>query len=182
MPKFANPRPSRLLIVGCGYLGLRLGRQALDHNWSVSGTTRNRQELLQKRGIEPVTFDWNDSRALNLLGETIRSNSINKIVIAVSHDRNSPHGRFASQVDGLSRLLVKLRQISEMDDSEIPQLVYISTTGVYHQTGGVWVDETSPTHPVREGGRAHLHAEAKLPTHLPPSNWPGKSIPRTRSV
>lgn len=171
MSKFANPRPSRLLIVGCGYLGLRLGRQALDRNWSVAGTTRNRQELLGKHGIEPVTFDWNDSRDLNALGETIRSNSIDKIVVAVSHDRNSPHGRFASQVDGLSRLLLKIRQISETDGSEIPQLVYISTTGVYHQTGGVWVDETSPTHPTRQGGRAHLHAEAKLRTHLPPSNW-----------
>lgn len=171
MPQIANPRPSRLLIVGCGYLGLRLGRQALDQKWLVAGTTRNRQKSLQRHEIEPVIFDWNDSRDLKSLGETIRSNSINKIVIAVSHDRNSPHGRFASQVDGLSRLLVKIRQTSETNGSEIPQLVYISTTGVYHQTGGVWVDETSPTHPTREGGRAHLHAEAKLRTHLPPSNW-----------
>jgi nucleoside-diphosphate-sugar epimerase len=41
-------------------------------------------------------------------------------------------------------------------------ICYISTTGVYHQTGGVWVDETSPTRPDREGGKSHLWAEGLL--------------------
>ena len=48
---------------------------------------------------------------------------------------------------------------------------YISTTGVYHQCNGCWVDETSPTRPRREGGRVHLWAEELLRRHRSGSPW-----------
>jgi nucleoside-diphosphate-sugar epimerase len=50
-------------------------------------------------------------------------------------------------------------------------LCYISTTGVYHQTDGSWVDEDSPTEPRREGGKVHLMAEQLLRQLRPDSPW-----------
>lgn len=156
-----------LLIVGCGYLGMRVGRQAIESGCQVAGTTRGRFDELRAVGLTPVQFDWNDSRDLEKLGRTLIFHEINAVVIAVSHDRNSRHDRFASQVDGLARLLKMISSVSRVAGTPFPSTVYISTTGVYHQTGGIWVDEASPTHPTREGGRAHLQAEAKFRYLLP---------------
>ncbi|MFG0267815.1 MAG: SDR family oxidoreductase [Rhodopirellula sp. JB055] len=143
-----------LLIVGCGYLGLRVGRMAHQAGWQVAATTRSRFETLSAEGFTPVAFDWNDSRTLKNLPETTH------VLIAVAYDRHSRVDRFTSQVDGLARLTRHLDHGRSPQQS--PDVCYISTTGVYHQSGGLWVDETSPTHPSRAGGRAHLAAEAKL--------------------
>ncbi|WDQ15801.1 SDR family oxidoreductase [Rhodopirellula sp. P2] len=143
-----------LLIVGCGYLGLRVGRLAQQLGWHVAATTRTRFETLAAEGFTPIAFDWNDSRTLQHLPAATH------VLIAVAYDRNSRVERFASQVDGLARLVRHLDQGRSPDQS--PDVCYISTTGVYHQSGGMWVDETSPTQPSREGGKAHLAAEAQL--------------------
>jgi nucleoside-diphosphate-sugar epimerase len=42
------------------------------------------------------------------------------------------------------------------------RIIYVSSTGVYGQNDGRWVDEQSPCQPVREGGRACLAAEQAL--------------------
>ncbi|MCC9640762.1 SDR family oxidoreductase [Rhodopirellula sp. JC740] len=144
---------SNLLIIGCGYLGIRVGRQALQRGWTVSATTRSRFDSLSHEGFTPVAFDWNDSRTFANLP------TADNVLIAVAYDRNSRVERFTSQVDGLARLV---RHLDQQATDEPARVTYISTTGVYHQTDGRWVDETSPTHPKREGGRAHLAAEAKL--------------------
>jgi nucleoside-diphosphate-sugar epimerase len=44
-------------------------------------------------------------------------------------------------------------------------VIYISSTGVYGQKDGEWVDEESPCAPEREGGRACLAAEQLLLAH-----------------
>ena len=44
----------------------------------------------------------------------------------------------------------------------VRSFIYISSTGVYAQTDGEWVDEDSATEPTRDGGRACLAAEKLL--------------------
>jgi len=149
-----HPMSNSLLIVGCGYLGRRVGRLAQRAGWQIHATTRSRFETLAAEGFHPIAFDWNDSRTFDRLPTTTH------VLIAVAYDRHSRVDRYASQVDGLARLIRHLDNGRPTDQSA--DVCYISTTGVYHQTGGVWVDETSPTHPTREGGKAHLAAEAKL--------------------
>ena len=46
-----------------------------------------------------------------------------------------------------------------------PLLLYISSTGVYGDADGEWVDETTPCRPAREGGKACLAAEQVLAEH-----------------
>ncbi len=139
-----------VLIVGCGYLGLRVALASKAGKNRIWVTTRNRAraQKLARLGLHPLIVDWTDRRTLASLPET------NRILIAVSYDRNSRHSRYQSQVGGLRNLLGAI--------SDRANLCYISTTGVYHQLDGRWVDETSPTLPTREGGRVHLQAEELL--------------------
>jgi len=150
-----------LLIVGCGYLGKRVAAAAKRAGWQVLGSSRQPAEKQHdpSRPYTPIQIDWNDSRTLQPLP------AIDAVVVAVSYDRKSHVDREESQVGGLRRLLQALSERSAQPAGR-PDVVYISTTGVYHQCGGRWVDETSPTRPKREGGKAHLRAEAVLRQQL----------------
>jgi len=61
-------------------------------------------------------------------------------------------------VDGLRCLLGHLGNVSH----RVRRLVVTSSTGVYHQNDGSWVDENSPTHPTRETARRILDGESLL--------------------
>jgi nucleoside-diphosphate-sugar epimerase len=152
---------SSTLIVGCGYLGKRVAA-ALKTRFPdsrVYATTRSpgRASELAKSGIEPVLADWTDRRTLSRLPRCAR------VLVAVSYDSRSGKTREESQVGGLRNLLDFVPH-----DADI---CYISTTGVYHQTDGSWVDESSPARPRAEGGLAHLRAESLLHSHRPDGKW-----------
>ena len=147
------------MIFGCGYLGRRVARLAIRDGTTVWATTRQsgKQRELASEGIQPIVADWTDRRTLMDLP------AVKHVVICVSYDRKSCHNRFESQVGGLRNLLHAI--------SPEAKICYISTTGVYHQQDGLWVDEASPTRPVRDGGRAHLMAESLLNQMRPQSPW-----------
>jgi len=167
------------MIFGCGYLGRRIARMAIRDGNTVWATTRQSQKQREfaSEGIQPIVADWTDRRTLTALPV------VKHVVICVSYDRRSSHNRYESQVGGLRNLLQAI--------SPETKICYISTTGVYHQQGGSWVDEASPTRPIREGGRAHLMAESLLNQMRPKSPWtilrlsgiygPGR-IPRAADV
>ena len=167
------------MILGCGYLGRRIARMAIRDGNTVWATTRQSQKQREfaSEGIQPIVADWTDRRTLTALPV------VKHVVICVSYDRRSSHNRYESQVGGLRNLLQAI--------SPATKICYISTTGVYHQQGGSWVDEASPTRPSREGGRARLMAESLLNQMRPKSPWtilrlsgiygPGR-IPRAADV
>lgn len=142
--------PPQLLVFGCGYLGIQVARQSVSAGQVVWATTRRgeRAEQLASMGLRPLVADWDDARTL------ARLPPVDQVLVAVSYDRSSERSRRESQVGGLGRLLDAL--------PGQPQICYISTTGVYHQSNGEWVDEHSPSRPRREGGQVHLEAENLL--------------------
>ena len=154
---------SDVLVIGCGYLGSKVahlaGKGGADHQTNrVFTTTRSSEKAAYFESLSwiPVLLDWTDQRSVSSLKRQLGSDTqCNlRVLISVSYDRRSDRSRYESQVGGLSNLLAVLP-----DDARI---CYISTTGVYHQTDGVWVDETSPTRPDREGGKVHLAAESLI--------------------
>ena len=54
-----------------------------------------------------------------------------------------------------------LRHVLEASAASVTRFVYASSTGVYGQTDGEWVDETSPTCPQHESGQVCLEAEER---------------------
>jgi nucleoside-diphosphate-sugar epimerase len=151
--------PGPILVVGCGYLGWRVALRAESTGRRVWATTRRRTKArrIAEAGLEPLLIDWTDRRTLSRLPE------VDRVLVAVSYDRQSGAGRDEAIVGGFRNLLASL--------SPDVDVCYISTTGVYHQTDGRWVDETSPARPAREGGRAHLRAEQLLHRLRPQSPW-----------
>ncbi|MEM9646495.1 MAG: SDR family oxidoreductase, partial [Planctomycetota bacterium] len=179
-PKSTPPRSAvDTLVFGCGYVGLRVARNAAAEGRVVATTTRDpsKAEQLAAWGLRPVIADWHRPRGLDRLPVADR------VLVAVSHDRRSGVSRYDSQVLGLRRLLDHL--------PNRPNVVYVSTTGVYHQSDGSWVDECSPARPRREGGKAHLRGERLIRSLGSEKPWtvlrlagiygPGR-VPRIASV
>ena len=155
----SNCDGKRILIFGCGYLGKEIGRHLVKHGKEVWGTTRRRENFAKIRdnGINPILSDWNDPRTLQEL------DPYTHIVISVSRGRDTKKSHWDSLVLGLQNLLPRLARAKHF--------VYISSTGVYHQKDGGWVDENSPAFPTRPSARAHLAAENLLRRHCTTQSW-----------
>ena len=160
---------NRTLIVGYGYLGQRVASLAKKDGDAVYATSRNPQKLksIAQNGLEPIQCDWTDR--VSLERSIAKLDDIDRVLIAVAYDRKSGIDRETAIVGGLGNLIDALQMRPNADEKT--RLCYISTTGVYHQTGGVWVDETSPTSPTRDGGKAHLRAEELLRRKLGQSSY-----------
>jgi nucleoside-diphosphate-sugar epimerase len=83
---------------------------------------------------------------------------VDRVLYAIGYDRRSDRAIQEVYAVGLQAVLDAL-------PSGFEKLLYISSTGVYSQTGDDWVDEQSPCEPVREGGKAALAAERVLQDH-----------------
>src|SRR5262249_40213841 len=84
---------------------------------------------------------------------------VNTVVHAIGLDRNSGQSMRDVYLQGLANVL---------DALPAPEhFLYISSSSVYGQTDGGWVDESSPTEPVEESGKIVLEAERLLRARLP---------------
>ena len=146
----------RRLVVGCGYLGERVARVWRDQGDDVYATTRgDRADALSRVGLRPLRVDVTDERPLGALPV------VDTLVFAVGrsrHPRRSAATMFDIHVAGLHAVLDALR-------GPPGRVIDVSTTGVYAQDAGEWVDETSPAEPVSEGGTACLAGERLLFAH-----------------
>lgn len=100
-------------------------------------------------GIEPVVADIMDPQTLKKLPKA------DTVLFAVGYDRGGGHSIRQLYVAGLQNVLQHL-------SPDVRRFIYVSSTGVYGQSGDVWVDERSPCEPAREGGRACWEAEQRL--------------------
>jgi nucleoside-diphosphate-sugar epimerase len=136
------------LIVGCGYLGRRVGTMLRERGERVFGTTRSAAgaDQLAALGIEPIVADVLDPGSLEAMPDTER------IFSCVGFDRSAGVAMRAVYVEGLSNVLERSRG----------RFVYASSTGVYGQDDGAWVDEEAATEPRHESGRIACEAEDRL--------------------
>lgn len=150
------------LIIGCGYLGIQVARIWIRQGDHVFALTRDKNlfrehfssQLDQK--IELLQGDIVDPSTLPELPDA------NTLLFSVGMDRRRYHDVREVYVEGLKNILSRLK-------NEIGHFIYISSTGVYGQSADATaefqpagVDEQSPTHPTREGGKACLAAEDLL--------------------
>ena len=141
----------RVLIVGCGYVGLPLGSALAGLGHEVHGLRRgtNTHAAMKEAGIIPHAVDITQREQLdNLPGP------FDWIINTVSSGRdgaNAYHGIF----------VVGTQNLIDWFTSSPPQkYLFTSSTGVYGQTDGSWVDEDSPTEPSGDTGQILLEAES----------------------
>ena len=148
-------RPSRL-IIGCGYLGRRAARRWVAQGDRVFALTRSESNAAELRelGVTPILGDVLDPSSLRSLPST------DTLLYAVGLDRNSGRSQREVYVDGLRSVLAEL-------PASRPRIIYISSTSVYGQSAGEWVDEESECKPASPGGKVCLEAEELLRREAP---------------
>lgn len=131
-----------ILIVGCGDIGLRIGLRHLALGDRVTGVLRRSEqaEALSASGITPL-----------LAG--LDSDWVAPAADAIYWCAPPP----AQGCDDL-RLATALRALPPPSLG----LLYISTTGVYGDCQGRWIDEAEPLKPQSERGQRRLAAELHL--------------------
>jgi nucleoside-diphosphate-sugar epimerase len=135
------------LIIGCGYLGRVVARRWVAAGHRVAALTRSRTDELRELGVEPILGDVTDAASLRLP-------PADTVLYAVGLDRSAGKGMREVYDGGLANVL---------DALPAPRrFIYVSSTSVYSQTDGSWVDESSATEPVEESGRVILECEQLL--------------------
>jgi nucleoside-diphosphate-sugar epimerase len=149
----AESTPGPLLIFGCGYVGLRVALQERQTGRTVYALTRRRAEWLAQQGILPLSGDV-------LVPESLPPFPAEATVLyAVGYDRFCGRSMREVYLHGLEHVLERL---------PVPRrFVYLSSTSVYGQCDGSWVDEDSPAEPSDESGRVVRDAELLLRHRLP---------------
>ncbi|MBV8392649.1 MAG: SDR family oxidoreductase [Alphaproteobacteria bacterium] len=129
----------RLFVFGLGYSGLEIARLARTRGWSVAGTCTSpeKAEALRAEGIETVVFDGSSALPASVLDGA--SHVLCTIAPGSTGDPALRHCRAALQ--------------------EARWLGYLSTTGVYGDHGGGWVDEETPPTPTQPRSIERLNTE-----------------------
>lgn len=144
-----------LLSYGHGYCASALARRLLAEGWTILGTTRSRDKAagLAREGVQPIL--WSDHAAL----DAALDSATHLLVSAGPEADGDP-------VLGLWH--ARIAQVAPRLD----WVGYLSTTGVYGDHGGGWVDETTPLAPSTRRGHLRVQAEADwaaipgLPLHV----------------
>ncbi len=142
---------TRVLIAGCGYVGSALGERLVMDSQDVWGVRRKAGPL--PLGVRAFPADLCMPGSLQDLPGDLDY----VFYMAAPAGSADPLYR-AAYVDGLRTLLAVLDQ-----QKQAPQRVFfVSSTAVYAQRDGDWVDETSPTEPTYFSGVRLLEAEKVL--------------------
>jgi nucleoside-diphosphate-sugar epimerase len=139
----------QVLIAGCGDVGNALATRLLADGCDVWGVRRRIDALAT--GIHPWRIDLTDPSSFG--GPPV---AFDYLFYTASADRRDEDHYRAVYVDGLSDLLRTLRDA----DCNLRRVLFTSSTAVYAQSEGQWVDEDSVTAPSQFNGRVLLEAEA----------------------
>lgn len=135
---------ANILIAGCGKLGLQLGQTLSQADHKVTGIRRSQIH---------APFPLLQLDLSTAIDKAALPQQIDYVVYSVTPSERSDDGYKQAYVDCLNNLLVALKEKS------VKRFFYISSTAVYHQDDGSWVDERSPTNPTAFNGVRVLEGE-----------------------
>ncbi len=140
---------TRTVIVGCGYVGCALAAELVEAGHEVTGVRRSSLATVRATGADAVACDVTDPDRLDALPDA------DWVVFAASSGGRGADSARSVYVEGLSNVR---REYASRDDPP-DRLVYTSSTGVYGDHDGDWVDETTPVDPQTEKTRVLATAE-----------------------
>jgi nucleoside-diphosphate-sugar epimerase len=146
-PHAARPR---LLIVGCGDIGLRVAR-LLRGRWRVLALTSSASRVvsLREAGVVPLVGNLDEAASLRRLAGL--ADVVLHLAPPPSHGSTDP--RTAALLQALARR------------GGATRLVYASTSGVYGDCAGERFDETRAVAPATERARRRVDAEQRVRHH-----------------
>jgi nucleoside-diphosphate-sugar epimerase len=143
----------RVLIIGCGYVGVATGAELAREGHEVFGLRRNPDANTQllAAGIKPVSADITKSKTFKAVPA-----NFDWVVNCASSGGGDADDYRKIYLEGTRNILNWLK------DSPPRKFVYTSSTSVYGQDEGELVTETSPTEPNAETGRILVQTEKLL--------------------
>ena len=138
-----------VLIAGCGDIGSRLATQLLNKGWQVYGLRRSIERL--PAGVKGIAGDLFSEQC----PAQWPTGQIDYVVYSAAATDHDEAGYQAAYVDGLTHTLAWLKQ----NGQQPKRLLFVSSSGVYGQKNGEWVDEMSPAQATSYSGRIMLEAE-----------------------
>ncbi|GAB4183434.1 MAG: SDR family oxidoreductase [Geothermobacteraceae bacterium] len=148
----------RLLIIGCGDIGRRVGRQLAEQDVEVVGLVRSEAgaKAAEAAGIKPLIADLMDADSLSDL------------------PTEGAHVIYAAPPPGGGLTDPKVANFCRTIRSDrLPaRIVYLSTSGVYGDCGGRIIDEQTPVNPQTSRAKRRLDAEMSLRTFGELNNIP----------
>ncbi|QCC58315.1 SDR family oxidoreductase [Natrinema thermotolerans] len=149
----------KVAILGCGHVGLELGRQLAARGHDPIGVRRSAEgvERIEDAGFEAVRADVTDREALSAVPD------VDAVVFAASSGGRGAEAAREVYVEGLQTA------IDAFGEREAPpdRLVYTSSTGVHGDHDGDWVDEETPLEPTTEKTEVLAEAE-RIALESPP--------------
>ncbi|NGM69669.1 SDR family oxidoreductase [Natronolimnobius sp. AArcel1] len=138
-------------ILGCGYIGCALGRQLAARGHRSIGVRRSERglEQIETAGFEAVQADITDADQLAEIPD------VDAVVFAASSGGRDAEAAREIYVEGLKTTIDAFGERESSPD----RLVYTSSTGVYGDHGGDWVDEETPIDPTT--AKTEVLAEAE---------------------
>ncbi len=152
---------ARLFCFGIGYSAEVLARRCLADGWQVAGTARDAAHLARLRDLGIETFLPCSTVSIRFPPERWRG---------ATHLLNS-----VPPDDDGDPVLDSARPAILAAKASLTWVGYLSTTGVYGDYGGDWVDESSALRPVSprawrrvraEAGWLDLFRQHRLPAHV----------------
>ena len=153
MERMASESARRILLLGCGYVGLATGARLARAGHSVFGLRRAAEagDELRAAGLEPLTGDLTRRTDLDRL-----PGPFDWVVNTVSSSRGGAAEYRDTYLEGTRTVLAWLAT------QRVAKFVYTSSTSVYAQNDGRVVDESSPAEPAGETGRLLRDTEELL--------------------
>ena len=146
---------AKILVVGAGDVGGNLAVRLAQEGHQVWGLRRSEQQ--DDSGIQWIQADVTESETLIGLPE-----GLDVVVYSVASPVFSREGYHQYYYRGLRHVLKALK------GNEPKRVFFTSSSSVYHQMNGEWVDETSETTPGSFAGQELLAAEQALIKHAIP--------------
>ena len=140
----------RVLIAGCGDVGMRVAQRLLargDEVWAL----RRRPTEDDGSGIRWLRGDLTEADSLREL-----PTQIDQLVYLPAPGERDPEAYRAVFVDGLRHLL------GALDRATLRRVLFVSSSAVYGEHGNAWVDEETPPNPPGFNGAVLLEAERWL--------------------
>ncbi|OWJ95451.1 NAD(P)-dependent oxidoreductase [Pseudomonas sp. A46] len=141
--------PTSLLIAGCGDVGGRLARLMLEDGWTVHGLRRHVAAL--PAGVHPVAGDLERPER----PRDWPTGRLDYLVYSAAASQHDEAGYRSAYVEGLRHVLAWLEATGQTPR----RLLFVSSSGVYGQRDGEWIDEDAPAEADTYSGRVMLEAE-----------------------
>lgn len=145
-------------IIGCGWLGIPLGKTLKQKGYTVFGTKRSETgvHLLSKKGINAYQLEVLPDK---ITGDLSFFDELNTLILSIPPERKKNAPFYDQKIKTL---------LNHVDNSSISRILFLSSTSVYGKNAGEF-DETSLTNPDTESSKALFNVEQSLMNQNIPS-------------